>query len=53
VGGVPAQVEFAGLSAAGLNQLNVKIPAVEPGLKAVFATIEGVPAQFIGRLAVE
>lgn len=53
VGGVPAQVEFAGLSAAGLNQLNVKIPAVEPGLKAVFATIDGVPAQFIGRLAVE
>jgi uncharacterized protein (TIGR03437 family) len=53
VGGVPAAVEFAGLSAAGLNQLNVKIPALAPGLKDVFASIAGVPAQFVGRIAVE
>jgi uncharacterized protein (TIGR03437 family) len=46
-------VEFAGLSAAGLNQVNVKIPALEPGLKDVFASVAGVPAQFVGRIAVE
>jgi uncharacterized protein (TIGR03437 family) len=53
VGGVPAAVEFAGLSAAGLNQVNVKIPALDPGMKDVFASIAGVPAQFVGRIAVE
>lgn len=53
VGGVSALVEFAGLSAAGLNQLNVKVPALEPGLKEVFASLDGVPAQFLGKIAVE
>jgi uncharacterized protein (TIGR03437 family) len=46
IGGVPAEVQFAGLSGAGLYQLNVKIPDTLPdGDAAVVAETGGVRTQ--------
>ncbi len=43
IGGLPATVTFAGLSAAGLNQVNVTVPAGAPdGDLPVIATVSGV-----------
>jgi uncharacterized protein (TIGR03118 family) len=42
IGGMPAQVTFAGLTAAGLYQLNVVVPfGLSPGDVAVTATVNG------------
>jgi uncharacterized protein (TIGR03437 family) len=53
IGGVPAQVLFAGLAGAGLNQVNVVVPQLPPGDHEVELSIDGVPAQFGGKLAVQ
>jgi uncharacterized protein (TIGR03437 family) len=53
IGGKRAKVHFAGLSGAGLNQLNVEVPALLPGDHTVEVVINGVPAQFGGKLAVQ
>jgi uncharacterized protein (TIGR03437 family) len=45
IGGAPAQVHFAGLSAAGLNQLNVVVPPLPAGAHPVVITVGGVPVQ--------
>lgn len=45
VGGTPAQVQFAGLSAAGLNQLNVVVPPLPAGAHAVVISVGGVSVQ--------
>ena len=45
IGGVNAQVAFAGLSAAGLNQINVTVPAVNSGDVEVIAQVNGVRTQ--------
>ena len=41
IGGLPAPVSFAGLSATGLDQLNVTVPALSDGDQEVIATILG------------
>jgi uncharacterized protein (TIGR03437 family) len=41
IGNVPAQVQFAGLSGAGLYQLNVVVPDVPNGDQAVVAELPG------------
>jgi uncharacterized protein (TIGR03437 family) len=41
IGGVTATVQFAGLSAAGLNQFNVVVPTLADGDYAVGATVWG------------
>ena len=53
IGGVPAKVLFAGLSGAGLNQLNIVVPQLPAGDHEVELSIDGVPAQFGGKLAVQ
>ena len=45
VGGVPATVTFAGITAAGLYQLNVVVPGVSSGDQAVLATVSGLQTQ--------
>jgi uncharacterized protein (TIGR03437 family) len=45
VGGVSAQVLWAGLVGPGLYQLNVVVPAVPSGDQAVVATVSGVGTQ--------
>jgi uncharacterized protein (TIGR03437 family) len=46
IGGVPADVQFAGLSGAGLYQLNVKIPdTLADGDASVVAEVGGVSTQ--------
>ncbi|MCW5963601.1 MAG: hypothetical protein KIT83_06155 [Bryobacterales bacterium] len=53
IGGKPAKVHFAGLSGAGLNQLNVEVPSLPAGDHMVELVINGIPAQFGGKLAVQ
>jgi uncharacterized protein (TIGR03437 family) len=43
IGGQPANVLFAGLSGAGLYQINVAVPAVPAGDQPVTASVNGVP----------
>jgi uncharacterized protein (TIGR03437 family) len=46
IGGVPAEVMWAGLSATGLNQINLKVPANLPdGDARITARIAGIPTQ--------
>ncbi len=45
IGGVTAQVQFAGLIGAGLYQFNVVVPNVPAGDQAVLAQIGGVSSQ--------
>lgn len=45
IGGVPAQVTFAGIIEAGLFQINVVVPAAGSGDQALVATIGGVTTQ--------
>ncbi|MGH9667393.1 MAG: hypothetical protein ACRD9L_23465, partial [Bryobacteraceae bacterium] len=46
IGGAPAQVAFAGLTAVGLYQLNVVVPAGLPaGDNAIQAEVDGVATQ--------
>ncbi len=53
VGGVPATVTFAGITSAGLYQLNVVVPGVSSGDQAVVATANGVQTQMGVVLAVK
>jgi uncharacterized protein (TIGR03437 family) len=41
IGGIPANVSFAGLVGAGLYQVNVTVPAAASGEQAVRATVNG------------
>jgi uncharacterized protein (TIGR03437 family) len=43
IGGQPAKVLFAGLSGAGLYQINVVVPTVAAGDQPVTASVNGVP----------
>jgi uncharacterized protein (TIGR03437 family) len=46
IGGVRAQVSFAGVSGAGLDQFNVTVPSGLPdGDAALVATVSGVSTQ--------
>jgi uncharacterized protein (TIGR03437 family) len=45
IGGAPATVTFAGLTAPGLYQINVTVPNLPNGDAAVLATIGGVTTQ--------
>jgi uncharacterized protein (TIGR03437 family) len=44
-GNIPAVVQFAGLSEAGLYQFNVVVPEVPDGDQPITAQIGGVPTQ--------
>lgn len=52
IGGQSAAVRFAGLTGAGLNQINVVVPVLPPGTYEVVADVAGSPTQFSGRLTV-
>ena len=45
IGGVTAPVSFSGLSAAGLNQINITVPAVGNGDLEVIAQVSGARTQ--------
>jgi uncharacterized protein (TIGR03437 family) len=45
IGGVPAKVLWAGISGAGLYQINIEIPDLPPGDYLLEALCEGVPTQ--------
>ena len=45
VGGTPAEVQFAGVSGAGLYQFNVVVPSVPDGDQKVLASIAGLSSQ--------
>ncbi|MCZ2152814.1 MAG: hypothetical protein LC114_02750 [Bryobacterales bacterium] len=53
IGGVEAKVEFAGQSGGGLNQINVVVPPLPRGDHEILAIVDGVPTQFVGKLAVD
>lgn len=53
VGGVEADVAFIGLSGAGLNQLNIRIPNLPKGDHDIQAVIDGAPTQFVGKIAID
>ncbi|MCW5962748.1 MAG: hypothetical protein KIT83_01815 [Bryobacterales bacterium] len=43
IGGMPAKVQFIGLSGAGLNQINVVVPDLQAGTHPVELKMGGVP----------
>lgn len=45
IGGVPADVQFSGITAAGLYQFNVVVPAAPSGDQTLLATVAGVSTQ--------
>ncbi len=53
VGGQEAQILFAGQSAAGLNQINLRVPDLPPGSHPVRVTVGATPASWHGSLRVE
>jgi uncharacterized protein (TIGR03437 family) len=53
IGGLPAQVVFAGVVQPGLDQFNVTIPAVPDGAASLSASIAGVSTQSGVTLAVK
>ncbi|MCL4782480.1 MAG: hypothetical protein KJZ70_05550 [Bryobacterales bacterium] len=52
IGGQAAQIRFAGLTGAGLNQINVAVPALAPGTYEVVADVAGSPTQFSAKVTV-
>jgi uncharacterized protein (TIGR03437 family) len=51
IGGQPATVDFAGVTGAGLVQINVHVPSsIDNGDTAVVATVGGVSTQATGNL---
>ncbi len=52
IGGQAAEIRFAGLTGAGLNQINVAMPALAPGTYEIVADVAGSPTQFSGKVAV-
>jgi uncharacterized protein (TIGR03437 family) len=53
IGGIRANLLFAGQSAAGLNQLNVRVPNLAPGDHPVRVIIGSSPSPWRGVLRVE
>lgn len=45
IGGTPATVQFAGLTAAGLYQINVVVPNISSGDQSIVATVGGASTQ--------
>lgn len=45
IGGVRAEVQFAGLTGAGLNQINVRVPELPPGNHLITIEIAGTAIQ--------
>jgi uncharacterized protein (TIGR03437 family) len=52
IGGVAARVDYAGLTGAGLNQINVAVPSLPGGIYDVVATLGSSATQFHGKLLV-
>jgi phosphatidylinositol-3-phosphatase len=53
IGGVPAKVQFAGVTGVGLYQLNVVVPPLPDGDQKVIATIGGLASQDNSFIAVK
>jgi uncharacterized protein (TIGR03437 family) len=53
IGGQTAAIQFVGLSGAGLNQLNVVVPALPRGDHEILAIVDGAPTQFVGKIAID
>lgn len=53
IGGQAAEILFAGQSAAGLNQINLRVPSLSPGDHPVRVTVGVAPAAWRGTLRVE
>jgi uncharacterized protein (TIGR03437 family) len=53
IGGVAAKVQFAGISGAGLYQLNVVVPVLGDGDQKVIATVGGMNSQDNAFIAVK
>jgi uncharacterized protein (TIGR03437 family) len=50
IGGIEARIEYAGLTGAGLNQINVVVPSLPAGIHDVVATLDTSATQFHGKL---
>jgi uncharacterized protein (TIGR03437 family) len=53
IGGVAAPIHFVGLSGAGLNQINVEIPNLQPGDHEVELMVNGKSGQHGAKIAVQ
>ena len=53
IGAKPAEIRFAGLTGAGLNQINAVVPVLAPGTYEIVADVAGSPTQFSGKLTVQ
>lgn len=52
IGGVAARIEYAGLTGAGLNQVNLRIPNLPAGRHPVRLRMRGVPGPLRGEILV-
>ncbi len=53
IGGVPTAIRYIGLTGTGLNQFNVVVPHLPPGIYSMELALEGVPTQLGAILHVE
>jgi uncharacterized protein (TIGR03437 family) len=52
ISGEPAQIEYAGLTGAGLNQVNLRVPNLPAGRHPVRITMRGIPGPLWGEILV-
>jgi uncharacterized protein (TIGR03437 family) len=52
IGGQPAPIEYAGLTGAGLNQVNLRVPNLPVGRHPVRITMRGIPGPLWGEILV-
>jgi uncharacterized protein (TIGR03437 family) len=52
IGGKPAQIEYAGLTGAGLNQVNLRVPDLPAGRHPVRVLMRGIPGPLWGEILV-
>jgi uncharacterized protein (TIGR03437 family) len=52
IGGIAARIDYAGLTGAGLNQINVAVPSLPAGVYEVVSTLGNSATQFHGKLLI-
>jgi uncharacterized protein (TIGR03437 family) len=52
IGGEPAEIEYAGLTGAGLNQVNLRVPDLPAGRHPVRVRMRGIPGPLWGEILV-
>lgn len=52
IGGIAARIDYAGLTGAGLNQINVAVPNLPAGSYDIVATLDSSATQFQGKLLI-